>query len=93
MTEPAKVRVHPIAHDIPLPGHYPCLTLQVNVTRYHGAQTLRWIVSAREPNENLEVYRSSLDTTPWTADSIDGLCFELRQALRAVEWLQEGKNE
>lgn len=83
---------HGITQDMPLPGFYPCLTLQLNVTRYAAGTTVRWVAIVREPNEQVETYRAHQDTTDWGVDTVDGLCNELRQALINMVWLQEGKS-
>lgn len=83
---------HPITQDMPLPGHYPCLTLQLNVTRYASPETMRFVVTVREPTERIETWRAHADTCDWGVDTVDELCIVLRQALVNMEWLQLGKS-
>jgi hypothetical protein len=43
--------------DLPLPGHYPCLTLQLNATLYPGIGEVKYVLVLREPVAQLELGR------------------------------------
>lgn len=85
------VRTHPITQDLPLPGHYPCLTAQLNVTRYTAGGTLRVVLSIREPNEHLEVWRQSIGTTEASTEVVARVGEMLMQAMAQMHWLQTGE--
>lgn len=93
MPESQRATQHPITQDIPLPGNYPCLTLQLNVTMYAAPVTMRMVLSVREPSDHIEIYRASIPTTDWGVDTADGLCFELRQAIANAQYMQHGTND
>lgn len=82
---------HPITTDMPLPGFYPCLTLQLNLTRYQAAESFRWVAIVREPSEQVECIRRFADTADWGVDTVDMMCNQLRQVLTEMVWLQAGK--
>ena len=85
--------VHGSMRDIPLPGHYKCLTLQLNVTRYQSPGSWRMVMVTREPTDQVEVRRDFTETDEWGLDSIDRICLALRQALLDVVYLQTGRND
>lgn len=58
MSQERSGRKHVAQQDIPLPGHYGVLTTQLNVTRYHRTNTVRWVLVVREPSEQVEVHRT-----------------------------------
>lgn len=79
-----------VGADIPLPGNYPCLTLQLNVTVYQGADTIRWTLTVREPTEQWEVTRRVVDTEQFGPHTVDALLLGLREAVTEARWLQQG---
>lgn len=84
--------VHPITQDMPLPGHYPCLTMQLNVTRYQSQGLVRATLIVREPSDGIEVRRSILEQCEDTPDATDTLLTMIGQALLDMRWLQQGEN-
>lgn len=72
--------------SLPLPGIYPCLTWQLNVT-VHQATGLGKIVSViREPSDHVEIARHAVALTEWgllRPVALDS-CAE---ALRGLDWL------
>nr|CRY96030.1 hypothetical protein [uncultured prokaryote] len=90
MTKPTKPRQHPITRDMPLPGHYGVLTMQLNVTRYHPAGTVRFTLVVREPVSGLEV-RRVVQETETESDQLDkAILFEVDCAMTDMLWLQTG---
>lgn len=83
---------HGITQDIPLPGNYGVLTLQLNVTRYHPAGTIRWTAILREPVNGLEIQREIQEVADET-DALDAkLLGVLEQMMTNMLWLQTGRN-
>lgn len=80
---------HPITYDIPLPGNYPCITLQCNVTRYASGEVGRMVLVVREPSEGIELHRAFVERGPWLA-VVDALARDITDALRMMEYLQMG---
>lgn len=87
-----RVRLHPVTQDMPLPGNYPCLTLQLNLTTYAPSALHRWILTVREPTLGIEVWRSSVDTTELTPEALKALATCIDQAVANMGWLQHGAN-
>lgn len=88
---PAKpVQQHPIVRDAPLPGFYPCLTLQLNVTRYQAAGQVRWVMVVREPSDGIEVDRRFQEAADDTEDLGTQLALAVMEAVSQVRWLQQG---
>jgi hypothetical protein len=83
---------HPVTQDIPLPGNYPCLTLQLNLTRYAAAKSVRWILTVREPQEGIEVVRKHVGTCTDTAAVASSLMDTIVQAICDMRYLQEDHN-
>jgi len=50
--------------EIPLPGHYPTLTMQLNVTLYQSAAVGRLVCILREPSDGVEVRREHANHVP-----------------------------
>lgn len=65
MTTPStpKRRV-PALVDIPLPGSYEVLTLQINATLYPRSRESKFVAVLRDPVSQIEVQRSGLDQGP-----------------------------
>lgn len=78
-----------IIPDIPLPGHYGVLTCQLNITRYQAANTGRWVLTVREPTEQLELVRSFVGVGEW-GDVVRELPEAVAQALEQMRFLQVG---
>lgn len=82
---------HPVTYDQPLPGFYPCLTLQLNVTRYASEKVARMVLVVREPSDNVECFRTFIDTAPATSVLAETVQ-RLADGLRRMEYLQDGTN-
>jgi hypothetical protein len=82
---------HPITRDTPLPGFYPCLTLQLNLTRYQSGRLARMVLVVREPSSSLEVHRAFRDLGEWEATVLDTQ-MAVREALTSMAWMQDGLN-
>lgn len=59
-------RERPDLVDVPLPGFYPCLTWQMNVTWHQSQGLVKHVSVIREPNDHLEVRRAFSDLTTYT---------------------------
>jgi hypothetical protein len=81
---------HPITQDIPLPGNYQCLTLQLNYTAYRAGGTQRWVLIVRDPDNNLEVSRSIGPMGVVSPASAKALNLALKQALANVDYMLHG---
>lgn len=66
-------RERPDLVDIPLPGFYPCLTWQMNVTWHQSQGLVKYVSVIREPNDHIEVRRAFSDLV----DYADG-CYSAR---------------
>lgn len=82
---------HPVTYDQPLPGHYPTLTLQLNVTRYQSASVGRMVLVVREPSDHVEVVRSIEDTQDWE-EIWPKILAHVASALERTRYLQDGEN-
>lgn len=89
MNTPNPTPQHGVTQDIPLPGFYPCLTLQLNVTRYQSEKAGRFVLVLREPSTHIEVQRSHMDVGTWP-DIAAEVTKTLLQALVNMQWLQDG---
>lgn len=78
---------HPAVIDIPLPGNYPCLTLQLNVTRYQSQGVGKMVLVVREPSDSVEVHRAHSELGDF-APLGHRLPVDLHEALRVMEYLQ-----
>jgi len=83
-------RPHPIAQDIPLPGHYPCLTLQLNVTRYQSQGLVRATLIVREPSGHLELRRVIFDSQEDAESFSAAVALAVDGALAEMRWMQGG---
>lgn len=52
--------------DASAPGRYKVLTLQLNVTVYPSAGTLRYVINVREPLEHIDLRKDVGGTSPVT---------------------------
>lgn len=91
MTTNRTPRTHPAAMDIPMPGHYPCLTLQLNATRYHPSGQVRWVLVLRDPNTQVELHRVFQEQTEDSAETDFALAIALQDALTAMLYMQTGQ--
>ena len=82
-------RRHAVTYDIPMPGHYPCLTLQLNVTRYAADRVGKLVLVVREPSAGVEVHRVSLDVCSW-AETEAAVESAVRDALGVLSYMQDG---
>lgn len=87
-TDPVRQRQHPVTQDIPLPGNYPCLTLQLNATFYQATDQIRWVLVVREPSDQYEVVRKFVDACPRTDAVIEQIAMSLLQAAAECVYLQ-----
>lgn len=71
---------------LPLPGIYPCLTWQLNVTLHQKQQQAKLVSVIREPSDHVEIARFALELSDWVGVRpliLDG-CAE---ALRGLDYL------
>ncbi len=82
----------PVTQDMPLPGFYNCLTLQLNVTTYACSTAGKWVLTVRDPDGHHEVLRAHHNAE----DSIEldyAECIRtVEQALRSMIYLHTGVN-
>lgn len=78
--------------DMPLPGHYDVITLQLNYTRYQAAATSKAILVLREPVGGIELDRWVLDLAPDSDQSDAELVEGLLEAITKTLYLQSGMN-
>lgn len=78
------------AADMPLPGHYDVITLQLNYTRYQAAGTSKAILVLREPVGGIELDRWVLDLAPDSDQSDAELVEGLLEAITKTLYLQSG---
>jgi hypothetical protein len=83
---------HPITQDVPLPGFYPCLTLQLNVTRYASGRLGRFVLVLREPSDGVEISRTFIDSSAWQ-DVANAVPVAMGQALVNMAYLQDARND
>jgi len=83
-------RHHPVTQNVPLPGHYGVLTMQLNVTRYHPAGTVRWVLVVREPAEQFEVARTFGELTEDSAATDAAIANAVMDAITAMLYMQTG---
>lgn len=65
--ESARKAVRPMTLDNApmLPGHYECLTTQLNITTHRAGQVGRFVLVTRLPQESLELKRSFSAGQDW----------------------------
>lgn len=78
--------------DLPLPGFYPCLTWQLNVTVHQQSGLGKFVSVVREPNDHIEVVRSFADLSQWSSTVADTqmACAEALRALGYLSGLTNG---
>ena len=75
--------------ETPLPGFYPCLTLQVNITRYASQQMGRMVLVVRDPQADMEVLRAIVPTSAW--DFVRASASQsVLVAMERMRYLQDG---
>lgn len=86
-------RQHPITQDIPLPGHYSCLTMQLNVTMYQSPGTIRLVCVVREPSDQIELSREIIPVQPYDLVQPDRLGAIVAQQVSNMAYLMWGNRE
>lgn len=81
---------HPAVKDTPLPGNYPCLTLQLNITRYQSTGAYRLVLVTREPNDHVEVERVADEGFMLSKDEREAVMSVLHSALGTMIYMQGG---
>jgi len=89
MNQPRQSVQHPVTVDMPLPGNYPCLTAQLNITRYAAQGLGRFVMTVREPTLGIEVNREFMDTDTWPAIH-QCVLIAVAQCLANMRFLQDG---
>lgn len=79
---------HPRVKDTPLPGNYPCLTLQLNITRYQSTGAYRLVLVTREPSEHVEVERVADDGYLTSKTERDDVMSIVRSAIGTMIYMQ-----
>ncbi len=90
MTEPSVEVPRPGRGELPLPGNYPCITLQLNVTRYAGGGMGRMVLCLRDPATGAELDRAFVSTCPWEHLAARATS-DLLVALGLMRYLQDGE--
>lgn len=83
---------HPIVQDMALPGFYPCLTLQLNLTTYACSTAGKWVLTVRDPNGQFEVMRAHRNPEDSIELDYKDLLDTLQQALASMIYLHTGTN-
>lgn len=83
---------HGVTQDMPLPGFYPCITTQLNITRYASGQIGRFVIVTREPSAGIELHRDFMESGDWV-DVASAARLAFNQATTNMYWLQEGRND
>jgi len=78
---------HPVTYDQPLPGHYPILTLQLNITRYQDQGLGKMVLVVREPSSQIECFRSFIELQPWE-ELDEALDAHVTSAVKRMVYLQ-----
>jgi hypothetical protein len=78
---------------LPLPGLYPCLTWQLNVTLHKQQQAAKFVSVIREPSDKVEIHRAFSDLTDWptVARMVYGhaeQCLDDMSYLQCLGWRQ-----
>lgn len=69
-----------------LPGLYPCLTMQVNVTAHREQRTAKMVLTVREPNSHERYVAVDVPLGEFF-DVTDGVLNEVSKALREMQRL------
>lgn len=84
-------RMRPTVGEVALPGHHPCITLQLNVTRYQSEKRGRMVLILRDPEGNTELRRHFVHEMEWV-DVASSVQYFLEGALEEMAFLQDGYN-
>ncbi len=78
--------------DLPLPGFYPCLTWQLNVTVHQPTGLAKYVSVIREPNDHIEVLRDfhDLDGFALVAGVVTSHTLDCIRALGYMSGLSKG---
>lgn len=72
--------------DIPLPGHFPCLTWQLNVTLHPSSRLIKFVSVVREPIAQIEVARGIMDPVEWELGRVQTLA-QAEESMRTLGYL------
>lgn len=72
--------------NLPLPGMYPVLTAQINITCHPKTGLSKWVCILREPMDQLEIVRVHQDLDDWHATR-SGLVRHLADLIASLEYL------
>lgn len=76
--------------QLPLPGNYPCITMQMNVT-YHPGQGLgKFVAVLREPSEQIELARTFHELDGWASIPTVAIA-AARKLLAEMDYLGGGR--
>lgn len=91
---PQMKRMHPaLWAEPPLPGHTPCLTVQLNATYHREAGSCRWTAILRDPEGNIELGRLIGLTQADNQDAVDAMFDDLASILAMVDYHLHGTVE
>lgn len=90
MHEQKTATPHQITLDQPLPGFYPCITMQLNVTRYASGKLGRFVLVLREPSSGLELRREFAETGVFDVLAPE-VVSQVESAMKAMVYLQDGE--
>lgn len=76
--------------DLPLPGFYPCLTWQLNVTLHTQQMASKWVSVLREPTDHVEIRRSFGSLGDWVP-SREGILHHVSRSLADMDYLAGGR--
>lgn len=76
--------------NMPLPGHYPVVTLQLNYTRYNATGLSKAICVVREPVEGIELDRWVIDLSEDNEGTDTAVCEGVLEAILKILYLQTG---
>lgn len=71
---------------LPMPGIYPCLTWQLNVTLHQASGMGKMVSVIREPSDHIEIARASHELAIWHP-MVPGLEHHCAEALRSLGYL------
>lgn len=77
--------------NLPMPGFYPVLTLQANLTVNRKSELGKFVVIVREPMDQLEVYRTHRGLERWETLR-DGFDQTMADATKILDYLMGWRN-
>lgn len=80
---------HPAIYDQRLPGHYPCLTMQLNLTVYQASEVARMVLVVREPSDQVECFREHFNQMPM-GQARELVLEHVASAMNRMQYLQHG---